>query len=354
MIALPSIAFGGFSGSAKDVTARQVGGRSILSVRTWPTGQSTSIQVARRASLARITKSYKLLTQAQMLEWEKLAEHSSGQSVFGQKAQLSGINMYVRLNANRAMAGESLITDAPQETVIVPDASYEKIIVTPELILFLGIDHLPSPNKLVVKMSSPQSPGISNGWSKTVIISSEVEDDWGEADVTTLYLKTIGVEPVPGQKVFVETYWMDTSTGFTGPVLKGSASVITMEEAIEQGYAPRKRVDMNNIDLERSQVRDFDMDFSTGAPLLNHEGVVYGEPGYAAAYVYPNDRIEGNRTKVSFCLGRGTTADGKLLSQSLICYISDHVSGTEITYSHRGGKWSENNEVWGPGIMYEM
>ena len=48
MIVLPSIAFGGFSGSAKDVTARQVGGRSILSVRAWPTGQTTNAQVARR------------------------------------------------------------------------------------------------------------------------------------------------------------------------------------------------------------------------------------------------------------------------------------------------------------------
>ena len=33
MIALPSIAFGGFSGSANGVTARQAGGRSILSVK---------------------------------------------------------------------------------------------------------------------------------------------------------------------------------------------------------------------------------------------------------------------------------------------------------------------------------
>ena len=38
MIALPSIAFGGFSGSAKGVTARQVGGRSILSLKCFPTG----------------------------------------------------------------------------------------------------------------------------------------------------------------------------------------------------------------------------------------------------------------------------------------------------------------------------
>ena len=101
MIALPSIAFGGFSGSAKGVTARQVGGRSILSVKCWPTGEVTNAQVARRTSMAKITKSYKLLSDAQMKAWENLAEHTTGQSVFGQKAQLSGINLYVRLNANR-------------------------------------------------------------------------------------------------------------------------------------------------------------------------------------------------------------------------------------------------------------
>ena len=354
MIALPSIAFGGFSGSAKDVTARNVHGRTILGVRCWPTGETTNAQVARRASLGKISKSWKDLSSEQMRDWDRLAEHAHGTSIFGQKAEISGMNLYIRLNANRAMAGEALIVDAPASIESLPQAEFSNVIVTPELVVILGIDHEPAPKKLVVKMSGCQSPGVSNGWSKTVIFSSDLEDDWGEADVTTLYLKTIGVEPTPGQKVFVETYWMDTATGFTGDAMKTSVIVLTMEEAIEQGYAPRKRVDMNNIDLERSQVRDFDMDFSTGAPLLNHEGVVYGEPGYAAAYVYPNDRIEGNRTKVSFCLGRGTTADGKLLSQSLICYISDHVSGTEITYSHRGGKWSENNEVWGPGIMYEM
>ena len=67
MIALPSIAFGGFSGSAKGVTARQVGGRSILSLKCFPTGVATSAQVARRASMSKITKSWKTLTEAQML-----------------------------------------------------------------------------------------------------------------------------------------------------------------------------------------------------------------------------------------------------------------------------------------------
>ena len=74
-------------------------------------------------------------------------------------------------------------------------------------------------------MSGSQSAGISNGWSKTVVISFDTEDDWGEADLTKLYLKTIGVEPTPGQKVFIEAYRLDTSTGFTGQVFKDSVIV---------------------------------------------------------------------------------------------------------------------------------
>ena len=354
MIAKPSIAFNDFSGTANDVTARNVKGRNVLSVRAYQSKVVTPAQAVTRNQLSRISREYKQLSDSQMRAWEVLATQLKSSSVLGSYAALTGHNAFVRLNVNRCLAGESILMDAPSNTVSVPNAVYSKVIITPELVIFEGINHEASPNKLVVKMSTSQSAGISNGWSKTVIISSDLEDDWGEADVTKLYLKTIGVEPVPGQKVFVESYWMDTATGFAGDVAKDSVIVLTQEEAIAQGYAPRKRVNMDNIDLERSQVEAFDMDFSTGAPLLSHEGVVYGEPGYAAAYVYPNDRIEGNRTKVSFCLGRGTTAGGKLLSQSLICYISDHVSGTEITYSHRGGKWSENNEVWGPGIMYEM
>lgn len=160
-----------------------------------------------------------------MKEWDRLAESNSGQSVFGQKAVISGLNLFVRLNANRAMAGEALMMKAPAANVAVPNVSYSSVSVTPQLVVFGGIKHESAPYKMVVKMSGNQSSGVSSGWNKMVIISSEVEDDWGEADVTKLYLKTIGVEPTPGQKVFIEAYWLDTSTGFTGQVFKDSVIV---------------------------------------------------------------------------------------------------------------------------------
>ena len=350
MIALPSIAFGGFSGSAKGVTARQVGGRSILSVRSFPTGIATSAQVVRRASLSKISKSYKSLTQSQMLEWERLAEHASGQSVFGQKAELSGINLYVRLNANRVMAGESIVADAPASVVAVPNVEYSDISVTPQLIVFGGIKHQSSPYKMVVKMSGNQSAGISNGWSKTVIISSEVEDDWGEADITTLYLKTIGVEPTPGQKVFIEAYWMDTTTGFTGQVFKDSVIVTG-----ESSYTPRKRVTMDRLVPDHEQhVSAIDVDFSTGSPVIQFDAMCLGHSNVASSEVYLEDDLPTELRGTSWALGRGNGEDGKLVAQSYVMWLygSSYGDPARIVFAHRGGYYVKPTEVFGPGVLY--
>ena len=350
MIALPSIAFGGFSGSAKGVTARYQDGRSILSLKSYPTGDATSAQLARRASLKKITKSYQLLTDNQMKDWERLAEHCTGQSVFGQKARLSGINLYVRLNANRVMAGEAIIADAPLGQVAVPNVEYSNVSVTPQLIVFGGIAHQSSPYKLVVKMSGSQSAGISNGWSRTVIISSEVEDDWGEADVTSLYLKTIGVEPTPGQKVFIETYWLDTSTGFTGQVFKDSVIVTG-----ESSYSPRKRVTMANLKQDEEQhVSAIDVDFSSGAPVVLFDSVCLGHSNVASSYAYLDQDLPADCVGTSMALGRGM-GDGNcaLAAQSYIIWLrNDSYEGANICFAHRGGYYVKPTEVFGPGILY--
>lgn len=350
MIALPSIAFGGFSGSAKGVTARQVGGRSILSVRSWPTGQTTTAQVVRRASMSKITKSYKTLTAAQMQAWENLAQHCSGASVFGQKAELSGINLYVRLNANRVMAGEAIVADAPLGQVAVPNVEYNLVSVTPQLIIFTGIKHESAPYKLVVKMSGSQSAGISNGWSKTVIISSEVEDDWGEADITRLYLKTIGVEPTPGQKVFIEAYWMDTSTGFVGQTFKDSVIVTG-----ESSYTPRKRVTMDRLVPEQEmQVSAIDVDFSTGAPVIQFDAMCLGHSNVASSEVLLEDDLPQELRGTSWALGRGNGSDGKLVAQSYVIWLygASYGDPAKITFAHRGGYYVQPTEVLGPGVIY--
>ena len=350
MIVLPSIAFGGFSGSAKGVTARQVGGRSILSLKCYPTGVATGAQLVRRASLKKISKSWVTLTNEQRQEWDRLAEHASGASSLGQKAELSGLNLYVRLNANRVMAGEAVLANAPAGQVAVPNVEYTSVGVTPQLVVFGGIKHESAPYKMVVKMSGSQSSGISNGWSKTVIISSEVEDDWGEADVTRLYLKTIGVEPTPGQKVFIEAYWLDTSTGFTGQVFKDSVIVTG-----ESSYTPRKRVTMDRLAPDHEQhVSAIDVDFSTGSPVIQFDAMCLGHSNVASSEVYLEDDLPTELRGTSWALGRGNGENGKICAQSYIIWLYGPSYGdpSRIVFAHRGGYYVQPTEVMGPGILY--
>ena len=350
MIALPSIAFGGFSGSAKGVTARYQDGRSILSLKSYPSGEATVLQLARRTSLKKITKTWPLLTDQQRLDWERLAEHASGTSVFGQKAKLSGINLFVRLNSNRQMAGEALLTDAPDSNTASPNVEYSNLYVTPELVAFTGIRHQPSPYKLVVKMSASQSPGISNGWSKTVIISGDTEDDWGEANVTELYLNKIGAAATPGQKVFVETYWLDTETGFTGQAERDCV-VCTGESS----YTPRKRVTMDRLAPDHEQhVSAIDVDFSTGSPVVQFDAMCLGHSNVASSEVYLEDDLPEELRGTSWAFGRGNGEDGKIVVQSYVMWLygSSYGDPARIVFAHRGGYYVKPTKVFGPGVIY--
>ncbi len=348
MIALPSIAFEGFSGSAKGVTARRVGGRNILSVKSRPTGPTTNAQVVRRASMAKISKSWKQLTSNQMRDWDRLAEHASGASVLGKKAEISGLNLYIRLNVNRAMAGEALLSTAPETMVAIPNVEFTQIVVTPQLMVLGGVKHEPAPLKLVVKMSVSQSAGVSNGWSKTVIITSGMEDDWGEADVTHLYLKTIGVEPVPGEKVFVEAYWMDTSTGFAG--LECRETVIVTGES---PYQRRVKATMDNLDpTEESHVSSLDVDFSTGAPVAQFNAQCLGHSNVASSEVYLDQQLPSEIIGTGMCLGRSNDTDGHINAQSYLVYMYNRNGKSQLTFAHRGGPYFTHTEVFGTGIIY--
>ena len=281
MIALPSIAFGGFSGSAKDVTARQVGGRSILTCRTWPTGPTTNAQVARRASLKKIAKSWQLLTNDQRLEWDRLAEGATGITVLGQKAKISGLNLYVRLNSNLVMSGGVMRSDAPAGLDDVPLLRFGAMYVNSSSVLIEQIDEPDSDLRLIVKMSGAQSTGVSSGWSKTVVVSSDEETDWGELDLTDAFADVLGTNIVDGMKYFVELYWVDSVTGFSGQVTQISG-IAGPDPIYGSGSGDSGRALVRVKDLvdpiDRTYFENFEYELSRGSVIGSVKGV-YGWRG---------------------------------------------------------------------------
>ena len=350
MKALPSIAFNDFSGSAKDVTARSTSGGTILSVRSYPSKVYSPNQKIQRNNLSKISRAYKQLTDSQMKSWEGLAKHLKATSYLGSSAEMTAHNAFVRININRSLAGEHLLKDAPSHIGLIPDVAYSSVVMTPQMIMFSGIKHESDPYKMVVKMSASQSAGISNGWSKTVLLASDIEDNWGEADVNRLYLKVIGVEPVPGQKVLIEAYWMNTQTGIGGQVFKDSVLVTG-----ESTYKPRMRVTEANLDPAQDQsVSAIEVDYSTNAPVVNFNAVCLGYSNVAASKAHLEENLPSELLGISYALGRGMGEDGSIHPQSYQIQSTNFSRKTSINFNHRGGAYIKPTEVFGPGIFYQQ
>ena len=353
MIAKPSIAFNDFAGTAKDVTARNVQGRNILSVRAYQSKVCTPAQATTRNQLSRISREYKQLSDSQMQAWEVLASHMKAASSIGNPAEMTAHNAFVRINSNRLLVGKSILRDAPSHIQNVPGVVYDEIWVTPSDLIIKGIVHQADPLKLVIKMSCGMSAGVSSGWSKTVIVSPGIEDDWGDANVRGRYLKVVGFAPAVGDKVFIEMYWLNTDSGFAGESAFASRICISSEEAEAEGYVKRNKVTMDDV-KEDSHVTECDVDFSTGAPVISFDAVCLGHSNVASSYAYLEEDLPEGCVGTSMVLGRGM-GDGNcaLAAQSYIIWLrNDRWDGANICFAHRGGYYVKPTEVFGPGILY--
>ena len=351
MIAKPSIAFNDFSGTAKDVTARSVNGRNVLSVRAQQSKVVTPAQAVSRNKLSKISRAYKQLSDSQMSAWGALASHLKGISTFGSPAELTPHNAFVRINSNRAMVGMPLLTEAPVYKADVPEVLYEDLWISPEVIIFTGLEVPSDTYRLVVKMSPAQSPGTSSGWSKTVIVAPGVVSDWGDADITKLFTETIGVAPIAGMKYYLECWWLDTETGFTGESMWVKAICKESSTAYEQEYVPRARFTQNDV-TEDSPGESLDFELSPGSAICSADAILYGDQGVACTTFtlkkVPKSFIEGK----AMVLVRGS-AENDYSPQTFLIEAMKWIGNYEISFKARGGHYVKPSEVHSTGVFVD-
>ena len=325
MIVKPSIAFNDFAGTAKDVTARNVKGRNILSSRAQHSKIVTPAQAVSRNRLSKISRTFRQLSDSQINQWEVLAGHLKGISTFGQAASLTAHNAFVRINSNRAMVGMPPLEDAPIYKADVPEVIYEDLWIAPDMIVFTGLEVPSDTYRLVVKMSPAQSPGTSSGWSKTVIVAPGIIDDWGEANITKLFTETIGVAPQEGLKYYLECWWLDTETGFTGESMWVSAICKETSVGYDAPYVPRTIIEIDEAydDFTRCYLGDMEVGLVKGSALANGKFIyewrntrvnMYVEDVTLPPAIFPCDMV---------FMGRGTKLDPRsinLISMSVEKY----------------------------------
>ena len=331
MIAKPSIAFNDFSGTAKDVTARSVNGRNVLSVRAQQSKVVTPAQAVSRNKLSKISRAYKQLSDSQMTAWGTLASHIKGISTFGSPAELTPHNAFVRINSNRAMVGMPLLTEAPAYVADVPEVEYEDFWIMPERIVFMNVQQPSDNHFLVVKMSPAQSPGVTNGWSKTVIVAPGVDVEYGDVDLTERYVNIKGFELIPGQKYFCEFWWLDSTTGFTGESMWVSAICKETSVGYDAPYVPRTIIEIDEAydNFTRCYLGDVEVGLVKGSALANGKFIyewrstrvnMYVEDVTLPPGIFPCDMV---------FMGRGTKLDPR--SINLISFsVENYSEGTRL------------------------
>ncbi len=316
MIAKPSIAFNDFSGTAKDVTARSVNGRNILSVRAQQSKIVTPAQAVSRNKLSKISRAYKQLSDFQMTAWGTLASHLKGISTFGSPAELTPHNAFVRINSNRAMVGMPMLEEAPVYTVDVPEVEYEDFWITPERIVFMNVQQPSDNHFLVVKMSPAQSPGVTSGWSKTVIIAPGVDVEYGDVDLTERYITVKGFELVAGMKYFCEFWWLDSTTGFTGESMWVSAICKETSVGYDAPYVPRTIIEVDEAydDFTRTYIADMEVGLVKGSALANGKFIYEWRSTRVNMYVERDNWPPGIFPCEMVFMGRGTKLDPRSIN----------------------------------------
>lgn len=355
MKALPSIAFSGFRGTASEVTARRVRGRTVLSGRAQHSRVKTPGQSLRRASFSFISKQYRTLTDSQRKAWDTLAAAHREKSLTGDGTPLTGHNLFVCLNSNRALLGVPLTKDAPDTVHGSSYVAFDDIWITPGRLLITGLKDPDSPeSRLVVKMAATDSAAVTKAWGKTVITGTFDTTDWGDIDLTEIYTERFGIPVTAGHKYFIEMYWIDSGSGYVSEVTR--VCHIASESLSIHGreYVPRQRVTQDDLtDDGRNSVSKLDIEFTSGSPVLAASGILEGYEGIAASYAYfrPETAIPYEGVEMTaYVLARGT---GSLGPQVFAVYIYKGVPHRQdgITFAHRSGKYSKPSEMTGGALL---
>lgn len=102
-------------------------GGAYLRTKVTPSNPNTSYQAAARSILASLSTGWSLLTEAQRLGWNSAVKDFATTDIFGDIKNPSGINLYVKLNANLIGSGQAAISDAPAKLEI-PFAGFTSVV----------------------------------------------------------------------------------------------------------------------------------------------------------------------------------------------------------------------------------
>ena len=252
----PSIAFDRMSGSAKGVTASQNKGAIFIRTRGTGSKKRTADQAAIKSIFKQLQQNWKNLGAAEIQAWNNAAKTQSGRRVLGQKAQLTGANLYLRLNFWVARCGGQPIGLPPVLTGIEQPAVAEAAISNGSFMFRLNsVPEQAAGLRLVIMATGPQTVGTVTGVGRGSTFCEPFTPGVGAVNLLQQYASKFGMPNAGKPKVFLRYFYVNPTTGE-----KGGEQLIN---AFYSATEPVKyRLDMSNPDptmgtVNRNGVEEF-------------------------------------------------------------------------------------------------
>ena len=152
---------------------------AYLRTKVTPSNPNTVAQVQARGILSSLSQQWPTLSESQRLGWNEAVKEWGTTDIFGDIKRPSGINLFVKLNANLVSVGLPLVLDVPAKSevpaVVVTSASYT--VATGAL--FINFDSGLAHGKIALIRATPRlSAGVSFVKSQFRVIGQEnVQND---------------------------------------------------------------------------------------------------------------------------------------------------------------------------------
>ena len=168
-----------------------------------PANPRTAAQMTVRDNLSRVAAKWRALTEPQRVEWMEAATAVKSTSRLGQNGNLSGFQLFAKINCTLAQFGEAQVETPPLRPQF-PDLAPSDLVITNTggvVALKLTCEGDPGENT-IVRGSKPLSQGIG-GCKDFRILGMCPAPAAGAANITGLYTARYGV-PKAGTKVYVQ------------------------------------------------------------------------------------------------------------------------------------------------------
>ena len=179
--------------------------RSGLIRRSWvvPTNPQTSSQIVQRSNLSACARGYDALTEAQQDAWITAAAKIRSRPTLGQSGPLSGLQLFVKINAALMAVGNAMVSTPPLRPTddTLPITGLVITNTTGTIALKLSTTDSP-PDGTMLWGCAPESSGVRRVVSPRFLGTLDSPAN-NAITITTLYTAKFGA-PAPGQRVFVQ------------------------------------------------------------------------------------------------------------------------------------------------------